>query len=98
MRTHPGRNSNKGCKLNPRTAPGTSENRFDHLHIGKGIFNWGRYVRVVEYCARKGIALDGILVGDLELTLLGLISMSIPHVARLSPRALQQYLELTLTP
>ena len=97
MRTQPGRNSNKGCKLKPRTAPGTSENRFDHLHIGKGIFNWCRYVRVVEYCARKGIALDGILVADLELDLLGLISMSIPDGARLVGRGVERDLDLNLT-
>src|SRR5260370_528263 len=43
------------------------------------------------------LILDGILVGDLELDLLGLISMSIPDGARLVGRGVERDLDLNLT-
>src|SRR6266487_4647543 len=66
----------------PCTAFRAADNCLDCLHVGDSVFNWSRHAGVVQYCLRKCVTLESILVTDVKQDFLDFISILIPDFAR----------------
>lgn len=69
--------------LHPSTTFRTADHCLDYFHVGDGVFNWRGHAGVVQYCLRKLVALESILVADIKQDFLDFITTLIPNFARL---------------
>src|SRR6266576_2042774 len=83
--------------LHPCTAFRTANNGLDYFHVGNGIFNWCGDVGVVQYCLRKCVALEGVLVANVKQDFLDFISILIPDLARFIRRGVERDLDFNTT-
>lgn len=64
--------------LHPLAAFRAASNRFNHAHVGNGIFDGRWHNGVVQYCLRKHITLQGILVAGIQQDFLYLVAVLVP--------------------
>ncbi len=64
----------------PSRRLGAAEHSFDDLHVADGVFDWRGDSRVVENGLRKQIALDAVLVADVEGNFSRIVALLMPHL------------------
>src|SRR6266566_9488593 len=80
--------------LHPCTAFRTANNGLDYFHVGNGVFNWCGDTGVVQYCLRKCVALESILVADVKQDFLDFISILKPDFAWFVWRSIERDFDL----
>src|SRR5689334_8958233 len=84
----------KHTPLHPCTPFSAAEHRFYSFHVGDGVFDWCGDISIVQYCLRKCVTLESVLVADVKQDFLDFISILIPDFARFIWRSVERDLDL----